>query len=552
VTSLRSRRTAPSSILAIALGAAVPVAFIAAFLGWPVLRMLGLGLLPEGRLDLAGALDALLRERTLRLIGLTLGQAAAATAITAVLALPAAFVLYRLRFRGRGVLRALVIVPFVLPTVVVGIAFRILFRDGGPLGALGWDGSVAAILCALVFFNIAVVVRTVGGAWEGLDPRAEEAARALGASRARAFLDVTLPRLAPSLVSAAAVVFLFCATAFGVVLVLGGPGTGTIETEIYVLTTQFLDLQGAAVLSILQLLVVVLALSVAARARAAGDTAQRRVAHAARAPRRRDAPVILATVVVAALLLLPIVTLVVRSLRTLDGWGLDNYLALGGSNDVMPAPVWQAVLTSLTTAGQAVLIAVPLALCAALVLSRRPRSAAGRRLLAVLDGALMLPLGISAVTVGFGFLIALDRPPLDLRDSPLLIPIAHALVALPLVLRTVLPVLRFIDPRLREAAAALGAPPWRVLLGIDLAIAARPALAAAGLAGAVSLGEFGATTFLARPDGPTLPVVIVRLLARPGGEHLGMAIAASVVLAAITVLVMALVERLRVDSLGAF
>ena len=156
------------------------------------------------------------------------------------------------------------------------------------------------------------------------------------------------------------------------------------------------------------------------------------------------------------------------------------------------------------------------------------------------------------MTVGFGFLITLDRPPLDLRTSPVLIPIAQAIVALPLVVRTLAPVLRAIDDRQRQVAATLGARPWQVLATVDLPIIWRPLLAAIGLALAVSLGEFGATSFLARPDSPTLPVVIYRLIGRPGVDNLGMALAASVILAVVTVTVMGVVERLRVSSVGAF
>ena len=163
----------------------------------------------------------------------------------------------------------------------------------------------------------------------------------------------------------------------------------------------------------------------------------------------------------------------------------------------------------------------------------------------------MLPLGVSAVTVGFGFLITLNTPPLDLRASPVLVPIAQALVAVPLVVRTLLPVLRSIGSRMREAAATLGAAPWRVMLTIDLGVSARAALAATGLAFTVALGEFGATTFLSRPSNATLPVVIYRLIGLPGGDNAGMAVAASVVLAAVTVVVVALVERLRVTTAGA-
>ena len=543
-------RRRPGTVFWMVLGVGVPLVFLAIFFVWPVLAIVGRGLFGEGPL-----LEVLARPRTLRLIGLTLAQAAIASVVCVLVGLPIAHVLYRLRFRGRGLLRALVVVPFVLPTVVVGVAFRTLLREGGPLGFLGLDGTFPAILLALVFFNISVVVRTVGGTWEGLDSRQEEAARVLGAGPARVFLTITVPRLSGSIIAAASIVFLFCSTAFGVVLVLGGTRFSTIETEIWLLTTQFLDLRAASVLSITQLIVVFGMLLLAARARGR-STAQRRVGalRSSRPPRVSDALPIAVAVVTALLLALPIVSLVARSLQTRDGWGFGNYLALSGtgSRNALVVPVWTALGNSLAVAAQATVLAVVIGLCASLVLSRTPRSARGRRALEWFDGALMLPLGVSAVTVGFGFLITLNQPPLDLRSSPVLVPIAQALVALPLVVRTVLPVLRGIDPRLREAAAVLGSAPWRVMRDVDLAIVARPVLAASGLAFAVALGEFGATSFLSRPDRPTLPVVIFRLIGLPGGDNFGMAIAAAVVLAAVTVLVIALVERLRVGTIGAF
>ena len=555
MTSRVRVRPAPGTILAIVLGAGVPLAFVGVFFAWPVAAMVGRGLFVDGALDLTGFGEVLARPRTLRLIGLTIGQAALASVVCVVLGLPIAHVLYRLRFRGQRMLRALVVLPFVLPTVVVGVAFRTLLREGGLLGSLQLDGTFAAIMLALVFFNVAVVVRTVGTTWEGLDTRQEEAARVLGASPVRVWLTVTLPRLAPAITSAASIVFLFCSTAFGVVLVLGGTKFGTIETEIYLLTTQFLDLRGASVLSVTQLVVVVLVLLVAARARGR-RTAQRRVdsARSGRAPRLGDLPAIVVTVAVAGFLALPIVALLLRSLRTADGWGLGNYLALGttGSRNALVVPVWVALGNSLAIAVQATALALVVGLAASLVISRRPRSLGLRRSLAGFDAVLMLPLGVSAVTVGFGFLITLNTPPFDLRSSPVLVPVAQALVALPLVVRTILPVLTGIDGRMRESAAVLGSPPWRVLRDVDLAIVGRPVLAASGFAFAVALGEFGATSFLSRPDRPTLPVVIFRLIGLPGGDNFGMAIAASVVLAAVTVAVIALVERLRVGTMGAF
>ncbi|RPF26543.1 ABC transporter permease [Georgenia muralis] len=546
-----------------ALAAAVPLAFLAVFFAWPVLALVGRGFVADGGVDLGGFAEVFSRPRTWRILGLTLAQAALGTAGSLLLGVPGAYLLYRTRFPGRAALRAFVTVPFVLPTVVVGVAFRSLLAEGGPLGFLGLDGTFAAIVLALVFFNYAVVVRTVGGMWERLDPRAEQAARALGASPARALRTVTLPALAPAIASAASVVFLFCATAFGVVLVLGGLRFGTIETEIWVQTTQFLDLRAAAVLSVVQLLVVALALGVAARTRAGQERALRLGAAAAAAHplrvlerdprgRWRPGPDLLpagvTAVVVAGLLALPLLGLLVRSFRTPGGgWGLENYVNLGttGGPGTLSVTVWEATANSVRVAVDATVLAVVVGTLVALVVSRRPRSRSGRRAVGVLDALFMLPLGVSAVTVGFGFLITLDRPPLDLRSSLVLVPVAQAVVAVPMVVRTVLPVLRAIDPRLREAAATLGAGPARVLATVEGPFLVRSLGLAVGFAFAISLGEFGATSFLARPDRPTLPVVIFRLIGRPGAESYGMAMAAAVVLAVLTASVMALAERLR-------
>ena len=183
-----------------------------------------------------------------------------------LLGLPAAYVLHRTTFPAGGVLRAALLVPFVLPTVVVGVAFRQLLREGGPLGVLGLDGTPVAIVLGLVFFNVAVVIRVVGGAWEALDagrPGGRDPRSLAGAG----FRTVTLPALRPAIASAATVVFLFCATAFGIVLTLGGTRYATVETEIYLLTVQLFDLPAAAALSILQLVVVVVLLVLAQRVR---------------------------------------------------------------------------------------------------------------------------------------------------------------------------------------------------------------------------------------------------------------------------------------------
>ncbi|WP_235866264.1 ABC transporter permease [Serinibacter arcticus] len=541
----------------------LPLAFLGVFFAYPVATLVARGFVTDGVLDLGGFAEVLGSARTWRVVGHTLGQASLGTVIAVLLGVPGAYVLYRRTFPGRRVVRALVAVPFVLPSVVVGVAFRALLAPAGPLGFLGWDRTFPAIIAALVFFNYGLVVRMVGTVWERLDPRTEQAARALGASPLRALLTVTLPALAPAIASAASLVFLFCATAFAVVLVLGGSRYATVEVEIWLQTTQFLDLRAASVLSVVQLVVVALALTVSGRARRSRERALALVETSrATAPLRLalgrgrggsglDVAAAALTAVVVGLIALPLLTMLVRSFRHDGAWTLRHYANLATTGDrALSVSVWQATENSLRIAVDATIIAVVVGVVLALVLSRRPRSRLGRRGIGALDAAVMLPLGVSAVTVGFGFLIALDRPPLDLRSSLLLIPIAQAMVAIPLVVRAVLPVLRAIDPRLRQAAATLGAGPGRVLLTVDGPLVLRSLGLAVGFAFAVSLGEFGATSFLARPDRPTLPVVIFRLLGRPGDGNYGMALAASVILAVVVGLVMTTAERLRPAHAG--
>lgn len=540
-------------LLTLAALALVPLAVLGVFFVLPVGAMLSRGFWPDGHLDLGGVVEVLSRARTRRVLWFTLWSAAAGTGLSLALGLPSAYVLYRLRFPGATLLRAGLLVPFVLPTVVVGVAFRQLLSEGGPLAFLHLDGSATAIVLALAFFNVSVVVRTVGSAWASLDRRPGEAAAALGASPGRVLLDVTLPALRPAIVSAASVVFLFCATAFGVVLTLGGLRYSTVETEIYLLTTDLLNLPAAAALSILQLATVVVLLTLAGRARRRAPVA--RTAHARPArPGRRDLPALAGLAAALVLVSAPLAALVAGSLRTDDGWALTNYrlLATTGGDDGVAIPVTEALANSLRIAVDATWMSVLLGTLVAVLVTRRSLGPAEHRLRRALDGLFMLPLGVSAVTLGFGFLISLDEPPLDLRSSPLLVPIAQALVALPLVVRTVAPVLGGIDDRQRQAAASLGAGPLRTLRTVDLPVVWKPLTAAAGFAFATSLGEFGATSFLVRAEQPTLPVVIFRLLGRPGADHYGMALAAAVLLAVVTTAVMLVVERLRVPSAGAF
>ncbi|WP_228990246.1 iron ABC transporter permease [Streptomyces sp. DH8] len=540
---------------------AVPVAFFAVFFAYPVTAIVGRGLTAEDGWRFGRIGEVLGRPDILDVLWFTTWQALASTALTLLIALPGAYVFARFAFPGKQVLRAVVTVPFVLPTVVVGTAFLAVLGRGGLLDELGGvrlDTTVWAILLAHVFFNYAVVVRTVGGLWSQLDPRQEEAARVLGAGRFAAFRRVTLPALAPAVAAAALMVFLFTFTSFGVVQILGGPAYSTLEVEVYRQTAQLLDLPTAAVLTLVQFTAVGAILAVHAATVRRRERALKLVdpARTSRRPRGAGQWALLGGVLLTALLLilLPLGVLVERSFEGAggaDGYGLGYYRSLGsagsGASSTFLVPPLEAVGNSLRYALVATLIALVVGGLAAAALTRR----AGR-LVRGFDALLMLPLGVSAVTVGFGFLITLDEPPLDLRTSWILVPLAQALVGVPFVVRTMLPVLRAVDERLREAAAVLGASPLRAWREVDLPLVRRAVLVAAGFAFAVSLGEFGATVFIARPDTPTLPVAVARLLGRSGELNYGQAMALSTILMLVCAVSLLLLERIRTDRSGEF
>jgi thiamine transport system permease protein len=533
-------RTRPGSDpgrLGRALTHGLPLAFLALFFLYPLAAIVERGLTSAGG---SSALDVLGDPLTREVVWFTVWQALASTALTFAVALPAAYVLGRYTFPGRSLVRALVVVPFVLPTVVVALAFIAVLPEQLERG---W----VPILIAHAFFNAAVVVRVVGASWASLDRRTTEAAATLGAGPWRRFREVTLPQLAPALAAAAAIVFLFCFTSFGIVLILGGPRYATIEAEIYSQAVRLFDLRTAALLALVQLVFVAITVWIAMRleARLAGAGRVREERDVLRRPRTVAEKLVVAGSLggLGLFLGLPLAVLVERSLAVGEGHGLAAYRALGQPTSALLASPWEAIVNSLVFAAGATAIALVVGGLAAVAVA----SSRGSRLL---DTLLMLPLGASAVMLGFGFVIAFDTAPLDIRAAPWIVPVAQALVAIPFVVRIVAPTLRAIDERQREAAAVLGASPGRVRREIDVPIAARALAVAACFAFSISLGEFGATVFLARPDAPTLPVAIFRFLGRPGELNVAQAYALAVILMAVTAIAILLVDRVRVRRGG--
>ena len=501
----------------------------------------------------------------------TLWQAFLSTILTLLIGLPSAWLFAKFDFAGRKAVRAISLLPFILPTVVVAAAFNTLIGPQGwinqglmavfdlsspPLQLLN---SLPAILLAHVFYNTSIIIRLVGSSWSRLNPRLEHAARMLGASPWQTFTKVTLPLLIPSLLSASLLVFLFDFTSFGVVLMLGGPQYSTIEVAIYNQALNRFNLPVAGLLSIIQLGITLLVTLLQNRVNTPryGKAALNPERSALRRPTRGWQKFFVVVMVVCLLLLFatPIFSLVTRSFVTLEadrgqrgevafGFTLRYYRELfqNSSGSIFYVPPIQAVRNSLLYSSVTIVIAGLLGTLTAYAMAQRARFNQ------FLEPLFMLPLGASAVTLGLGFLLVFNRPPWVNTRFPLLIPIAHSLIALPFVVRTMLPAIRGIPESLREASRSLGANALQVFLKVDLPILLRSLLVSMVFAFTISLGEFGASSFLSNAQTPTIPVAIYRYISQPGALNYGQALAMSSLLLLVCGLGSVLIEKIRLPG----
>jgi len=547
----------------------LPLVFLGIFFFFPLAKITQLSFARAEGGFLGGLWNALNTPTVSKVVGFTFKQAFLSTILTLAVGLPGAYLFGKFQFRGKKILRALTGVPFVMPTLVVAAGFYALLGPNGWVNEvlmrilqletppIQFVNSFAAILTAHVFYNTTIILRIVGDYWSRLDPRMEQAARVLGANRWKTLREITLPLLLPAIAASSLLVFIFDFTSFGVVLVLGGPLFSTLEVEIYYQTISLFNLPLAATLSLLQigftLILTIAYTSLIGRINQPVELSSR---EKSQQPLISPRSKILAGLMIVFLLVFLISPLASLGLKSFSGPGpgspptLSFYRALGENprESLFYVPPTTALGVSLGYGLITVVLALALGLPAAWALAKKNLTLLDK----ILDPVLMLPLGTSAVTLGLGFLVALDTPPLDLRTSPLLVPIAHTLVAFPFVVRSLTPALASIQPKLRQAAAVLGASPQRITREIDLPLIGRAMLVAATFAFTISIGEFGASSLITRPEYPTVPIVIYRLLSRPGALNYGQAMALSTILMITTMAGMLIMEFFRVGDVGEF
>ena len=518
---------------------AAPLTFVAVLFYWPLLRVLHLGF--GEHLVGSSATEVSIWP----VLWFTIWQALLSTLIALILGIPGAYVLYRKNFKGASVIRSLITVPFMLPSLVVAIAIT-------ELGAIfGGLDPIVGIILANVFANYAVVVRTVGSQWQTLDKQTDEEAEVAGAGRFRSTLKVALPQLRSSIRSSSAIVVLYCASSYGIVLSLGGGKVDTLETAISVSVLQRLDLQHGAALALLQ---IAFCLAAFAASRWGGTNPLSFEPTAGKSSKldARDKPAVLYVLVTSVLLVfLPLAIVLGKSFVSSAGeFTFSNFLLLNskGSRDLLNITLFDAGINSIRNMVVATIVSFLVGALVSYLLAehsrRHSRTNKKTDLLGIgLDAYFLLPIGVSSVVIGLGYLITLTGSIAWLRSAWYLVPLVQAMLAIPMVVRVLYPALLAIDHATREQAMTDGARKRQIFFYVDLALVKPVLKTAIAFSALVSLGEFGAASLLAYGDQSTVPMLMYQLIARPGNQNYGMALAVATVLTLITTLVVLFVSR---------
>ncbi len=364
----------------------LPLAFLGFFFFYPLATVIWESFAPQGRVDLS-PLASLWREPYFReALWFTIWQAAVSTLLTLVVGLPAAYVFARYRFPGKSLLLALTTIPFVMPAMVVATAFTALLGPRGWLNTrlmvgLGMAAppirlqqTIWIILLVHVFYNTTVVVRVVGGFWSNLDPGSPKRRACWGLACA-SFREITLPLLLPAIVSAALLVFLFCFTSFGVILILGGPRFATLEVEIYRQAVTLFRLPQAAAICLAQMGITFAFMVLYTRVQArAAVSLNLRSQKETEFPPKGPAQVALVTVTVVGLVLflvMPLLALAARSLAPGEPLRFYRELFVNRTNSIFYVPPVEAIRNSLVFALITVLLALFIGTVTAYLLARR-------------------------------------------------------------------------------------------------------------------------------------------------------------------------------------
>lgn len=467
-----------------------------------------------------------------RIILFTVFQATASTIFAVLLGLPGAWLLATKNFPGKKILKAVSSVPFVLPSILVVLGFVIFFGNNGYLNRLimGFAGlkapplrilySMKAIILAHGFYNFPIVIRLVSSLWEKLDPTLGNAAMSMGAGRVRLFFTVTLPQILPAILASAALIFVFCFTSFAIILVLGGgPAYTTLEVEIYRQVRISLNMEAAAALSLTGILITLVFVYLNVHFQSSlnyhenivhGDQFREAGKNSGKFIRPG---IFLYILFIALLVAAPVISVIIKSF-IIPHSGVKGFnFSSSAYTDIFKKSTISYGITILDAIGNSISYAfftVIFSILSGTLVSYVLKGK--KKYTGIIDTLFMLPVSVSSVILGLGYLKVMHYLDEPLRSSPVLIILAHTVIAFPFVTRAVKPVMDKIKPELIHAALSLGETPLRVFITVELPLIKSAVFAGAAFAFAISIGELNATILLASESTLTIPLMMYRLI----------------------------------------
>lgn len=431
----------------------------------------------------------------------TVLQAACSALLSVFFAIPVARALARRRFAGRGALVTLLGAPFILPVIVAVLGLLAVFGRNGwvndGLGALGLPEvsiyGFHGVVLAHVFFNMPLATRLLLQGWQGVPVERFRLVAQLRLTPRAVFRAVELPMLWQVVPGALALVFVICLTSFAVALTLGGgPKATTIELAIYQAFRFDFDLGRAAMLSVVQLVLAgsmaVLALWLVPALGIGGGLDRMMPRWDARAGVQRvgDALVI---AMAALFLFVPMAAVLWRGLR-----GLPQ----------MPVEVWSAAGTSIWVALGSIVVLLVLALPMAGWIAGRAGGG--------VEAIGLLGLSASPLMIGTGWFIVINpyANPFDFALGVTVL--VNVMMALPFALRILVPPMRDAIAQYGRLSMMLGLRGWRLWRVLLIPRLRAQIGFAAGLTGALSMGDLGVIALFSDPDRVTLPLQMERLM----------------------------------------
>lgn len=545
--------------------ALVPLMFFGLFFVYPLCKILIYSFSNNADIEIYPFVEILTDPYYLGRIWFTTWQAFLSVIFALLAGFPIAYIFSKYQFAGKSFLQALTTVPFVMPTIVVAMGFITLFGDTGFINTslvkllnlneppIKITNSLVIIFMAHTFYNYSIIVRILSSIWTNIDPDIEQAGSMLGANKIRNFTKITLPLLLPAIISSGLLAFTFSFSSFGVILVLAGPQFATIEVSIYELAVKLMDLPSAAALCIIQILFTysfMIAYSNLQNRHSTWINIKPSKLVRRQKKNLQDKIFIALGIFYILILISPLIALVARTLSFEIG-NTQSHVSELFSNQkdsyfyLHPVTI---VLNSFKFALVTLFVSIAIGTISSYLLANR----SNRAKMNLMDALLMLPLGVSSIALGLGFILAWNSPPFDLRGSWVILIIAHSLIAYPFVIRSVLPSIRRIHPNIKEVATLLGASSRKVFVMIDLPLIAPSLIVGATFAFAISMGEFGASLLLVKPDSTTMPVAIYRFLGLPGDENLKNALLMSTILMSTVIIGFMSIEKFRYKTIGTF